>query len=275
MTSRSQSIALTIGGSDSSSQAGVQADLRTFAAHEVHGLCAITALTIQDHQQVLHSEPIDPSLLRLQIDSMLRAFPVQAIKTSMLVSAAHVKALATSLVRESNAPIVVDPVLQSTSGTRLINHEGEQALIDSLLPLATVLTPNLPEAIQLTGLGRTTSHAELAAECAKFIRPDGVVILKGGHGDDQERSRDLIRMPNGVLFHLEGPRIPTTASRGTGCTFAAAITAGLANGLGIDEAARKAKTYISGALRHAVTLRDGRGPVNQLWTHPSTEGTKT
>jgi len=265
LNARTQRIALTVGGSDSSGQAGVQADLRTFAAHDVHALSAFTALTVQDHERVLDIEPVSPPLLERQVTQMLSSFPVRAIKTGMLVSGPHVAALCSALSSHANIPLVVDPVLLSTSGTRLLDDAGEEALVSDLLPRADVFTPNLPEAMQLTASSADTPYPEIAAACAALINPRGIVVLKGGHGGDPGFSRDLVRMPNGVLFQLETPRIETGASRGTGCTFSAAIAAGIANGLTADSAVRKAKAYITGALRHGVILRAGRGPVAQLW----------
>ena len=266
LNARHQRIALTIGGSDSSAQAGVQADLRTFAAYDVHGLCAFTALTIQDHEQVIHTDPVSPALLTQQIESMLRAFPVRAVKTGMLVSASHVEAVSAAFTSLSKAPLVVDPVLCATSGARLLDEEGETMLVERLLPHAAVFTPNLPEAIQLTSSPPDASPTELATACAKLLNDTGIVVLKGGHNDDPELSTDLVRLPNGVLFKLDAPRIQTSATRGTGCTFAAAIAAGLAHGLTVDAATRKAKRFITDALKHSVALRNGRGPVGQLWS---------
>ena len=271
MTGRTQRIALTVGGSDSSGQAGVQADLRTFAAHDVHGLSALTALTVQNHERVLDIEPVAPELLNRQIAAMLSSFPVRAIKTGMLVSDPHVAALCSALSTQPHIALIVDPVLLSTSGTRLLDETGEQALVNTLLPHANVFTPNLPEAIHLTQRSPDSPWPEIAKACADLISPDGVVVLKGGHSDDPHVSRDLVRMPNGVTFQMETPRIITGTSRGTGCTFSAAIAAGIANGLDIDDAVRKAKTYITGALRHGVALRSGTGPVGQLWNLVSHE----
>jgi hydroxymethylpyrimidine/phosphomethylpyrimidine kinase len=261
---RQQCIALTVGGSDSSGQAGVQADLRTFAAHDVHGLTAITALTVQNHERVVQVEPTSAVFLERQVQEMLQAFPVRAIKTGMLVSASHVRALKTAYVGNEHIPMVLDPVLLSTSETRLLDPEGEAALWDELLPLARVFTPNIPEAAQLTGIPEDASPEDLATACAKGMGPHGVVVLKGGHGHDTV-SRDIVRLPNGVSFRLDAPWIDTGCSRGTGCTFAAAIASGLASKLPVDMAIRQAKAYITGALKHGAPLRAGRGPVDQLW----------
>ena len=271
MTPRKQPIVLTVGGSDSSGQAGVQVDLRTFAAHEVHGVSALTALTIQNHERVLRSEVLSPGLLSQQIKSMIDAFPIRAIKTGMLASAAHIEVVAELLSSHSNAPLVVDPVLHASSGARLLDATGEKVLVEKLLPRATIFTPNIPEAIQLTQAQAQTSPQELAAVCASFIRTDGIVVIKGGHADQADRCRDVVRLPNGVLFHLDAPRIETSASRGTGCTFSAAIAANLSKGMAADESIRLAKTYITGAIRHGVNLRGGRGPVGQLWKYWSQE----
>jgi hydroxymethylpyrimidine/phosphomethylpyrimidine kinase len=265
LTERQQCIALSVGGSDSSGQAGVQADLRTFAAHDVHGLTAITALTVQNHERVVEVEPTPAAFLERQVREMLQAFPVRAIKTGMLVSASHVRALKTAYVGHEHVPLVLDPVLFATSGTRLLDAQGEAALWDELLPLARIFTPNIPEAAQLTGLAPDASLEELATACAQGMGPQGVVVLKGGHGHETTVSTDIVRLPNGVSFRLDAPWIDTGCSRGTGCTFAAAIASGLASKLPVDRAIRQAKAYITGALKSGAPLRGGRGPVDHLW----------
>ena len=259
------SIALAVGGSDSSGQAGIQADLRTFAAFGVHGMCALSALTVQDHASVVRTEVMSPDLLRLQLETMMKTFAVRVVKTGMLVSADHIGVVASVLESRPNVFLVVDPVLESTSGTRLLDALGEQALKEQLIPMATVVTPNLPEAKRLLSESVLDDPAEILLEFAQFVGKRSTIVLKGGHNPDPNQSCDRVRLPNGIQFNLDAPRIKTSASRGSGCTFSSAIAAELALGKPVDEAIREAKVFITGALQHGLVLRSGRGPVQQMW----------
>jgi hydroxymethylpyrimidine/phosphomethylpyrimidine kinase len=260
---------LTIGGSDSSGQAGIQADLRTFAAHDVNGLTAITAVTIQNHERIVGIQPVGPEVVEAQVREALQSFPIRAIKTGMLVSEEHVESLCRALDGYGACPLVVDPVLVSSSGTRLLSEAGLAALTSLLLPRAAVITPNLPEAAAISGVELSAGKELMAVELAKLVGEGTTIVIKGGHDPGSARAEDLVRLPNGVVFRLDTEWVHAPTYRGTGCTFSAAIAANLARGEGIDTAVREAKKYITGALRHARALREGAGPIDHFWDlHP-------
>ncbi|MCE2542357.1 MAG: bifunctional hydroxymethylpyrimidine kinase/phosphomethylpyrimidine kinase [Acidobacteria bacterium] len=251
--------ALTIAGSDSGGGAGVQADLKTFAAHGVYGLSAVTAVTAQNSLAVSAIHPVPAPVVASQIAAVVTDFGAQAVKTGMLLEAAIVEAVAASLAEFKLPNLVVDPVLIASSGAALLDADGVSALRTRLLPLARVVTPNRPEAERLTG--RAIASTGEAADAARRIRDMGpaAVILTGGHlrGDTVV---DILY--DGVeLFELRGTRVETAHSHGTGCTFAAAVAAGLALGRALPEAARSAKRYVEQGLRRAPGLGRGSGPL--------------
>ena len=255
--------ALTIAGSDSGGGAGIQADLKTFAAFGVYGASAITAVTAQNTIGVraIHEVPAD--VVAAQIDAVLDDIGADAAKTGMLSSASIIEAVADRLHAHSFAPLVVDPVMVAKSGDALLRPEAVQALIELLLPLAAVVTPNAPEATVLSGV--EVRDAESAREAARRIHGLGpaMVIVKGGHLEG-DRSDDLVF--DGRSFEiLSGRRIETPHTHGTGCTFSAAIAACLARGMEPLAAAREARGFLQGAIEHAEPLGAGHGPVNHLW----------
>jgi hydroxymethylpyrimidine/phosphomethylpyrimidine kinase len=255
--------ALTIAGSDSGGGAGIQADLKTFAAFGVYGASAITAVTAQNTIGVraIHEVPAD--VVAAQIDAVLDDIGADAAKTGMLSSASIIEAVADRLRAHSFAPLVVDPVMVAKSGDALLRPEAVQALIELLLPLAAVVTPNAPEATVLSGV--EVRDAESAREAARRIHGLGpaMVIVKGGHLEG-DRSDDLVF--DGRSFEiLSGRRIETPRTHGTGCTFSAAIAACLARGMEPLAAAREARAFLQGAIEHAEPLGAGHGPVNHLW----------
>jgi hydroxymethylpyrimidine/phosphomethylpyrimidine kinase len=255
--------ALTIAGSDSGGGAGIQADLKTFAAFGVYGASAITAVTAQNTIGVraIHEVPAD--VVAAQIDAVLDDIGADAAKTGMLSSASIIEAVADRLRAHSFAPLVVDPVMVAKSGDALLRPEAVQALIELLLPLAAVVTPNAPEATVLSGV--EVRDAESAREAARRIHGLGpaMVIVKGGHLEG-DRSDDLVF--DGRSFEiLSGRRIETPHTHGTGCTFSAAIAACLARGMEPLAAAREARGFLQGAIEHAEPLGAGHGPVNHLW----------
>ncbi|HRE91297.1 MAG TPA: bifunctional hydroxymethylpyrimidine kinase/phosphomethylpyrimidine kinase, partial [Myxococcota bacterium] len=254
--------ALTIAGSDSGGGAGIQADLRVFAAHGLLGCSAITAITAQNTLGVRAWEPVSEHLVQAQIDAVLYDLPVTAMKTGMLGRAGLVRAVAASLVRGGRRlPLVVDPVMVSTSGHRLLERDAEAALVDHIIPLATVLTPNLHEAAALSGLPLSAPPSDHLAALAAMA-PQAFIIVKGGHraGDVAATSAvDLVRSPSGKVVELVAPWVETTSTHGTGCSFSAAIASRLALSesgsvreedvmAGIVEARR----YLAGALESAV-----------------------
>ena len=256
--------ALTIAGSDSGGCAGIQADLKTFGALGVHGMSAITAVTAQNTREVLSIFSLPPQIVRDQIDAVVEDIGVDAAKTGMLSSADVTHAVACALEKHSIPRLVVDPVMVSTSGARLMEESAIEALTNRLLPLALIVTPNIPEAEELVG-HRLVEEDEIW-EAAEVIRRRGprVVVIKGGHLIDGSRSVDYLQDESGAL-RLEGPRISTSNTHGSGCTFAAAVTAYLARGLFPREACRLAKEYVTEALRKSLSIGSGHGPLGHFW----------
>ena len=255
--------ALTIAGSDSGGGAGIQADLKTFMAFGVYGASAITAITAQNTLGVRAIHEVPPDVVAAQIDAVLEDIGADAAKTGMLSSTPIIEAVADRLRAHSVAALVVDPVMIAKSGDALLRPEAVRALRELLLPMATVVTPNAPEATVLSGLEvRDLASAREAARRIRDLGPE-MVIVKGGHLGG-ERSDDLVF--DGRSFEiLSGPRIGTPHTHGTGCTFSAAIAACLARGLEPLAAAREARAFLQGAIEHAEPLGAGHGPVNHSW----------
>ena len=255
--------ALTIAGSDSGGGAGIQADLKTFAAFGVYGTSAITAITAQNTVGVRAIHEVPPDMVAAQIDAVLEDIGADAAKTGMLSSAAIIEAVADRLRSHSFGPLVVDPVMVAKSGDALLRPEAIRALIELLLPLAAVVTPNAPEASVLSGVEvRDERSARKAARRIHALGP-AIVIVKGGHLAGN-RSDDLLF--DGRSFEvLSGRRIETPHTHGTGCTFSAAITACLARGMEPFAAALEARAFLQGAIEHAEPLGAGHGPVNHFW----------
>ena len=259
--------ALTIAGSDSGGGAGIQADLKTFAAFGVYGLSAITAITAQNTQEVRSAYELPATSVAEQIDVVLEDIGAQAAKTGMLANAQIIEAVV-ERIRHWQLRVVVDPVMRAKSGDALLQSKAVDALRKQLLPLAEVITPNLPEAEVLTGRIVKTSYE--MREAARAIHDLGVqhVVVKGGHRE--EEPIDIYF--DGSHFHeLRAERLETRHTHGTGCTFSAAITALLARGYTVPEAIAEAKTYITGAIRYAPGIGHGHGPVEHFWRwHPVT-----
>jgi hydroxymethylpyrimidine/phosphomethylpyrimidine kinase len=241
---------LSIAGSDSGGGAGIQADLKTFEAHRVFGTTVITALTAQNTVGVQGVFPIPVEMVRAQLRSIMDDFPIRAAKTGMLYSAEIIETVADAVI-EGNFQLVVDPVIVSTSGDALLQPDALQTLADILLPVATIVTPNLQEAAILAGMPvQTKEDMEVAALRIASLCPDTWVLIKGGHLGDGKASDLLFRLDHAPIW-LEKDYIPTTDTHGTGCTLSAAITAQLALGLDVPEAVALAKAYVTGAIRHA------------------------
>ena len=252
--------ALTIAGSDSGGGAGIQADLKTFAAHRVHGLSAIAALTAQHTRGVTAVHVPPPAFLRAQIDACFDDFVVGAVKLGMLADAVVIDVVARALADHRAVPVVVDPVMVATSGARLLDPDALDALRTRLLPLADVLTPNIPEAELL--LGHPIGDGDAADRAARALLDAGAraVLLKGGHLDEGDHVVDRFRTSDTAL-DLVHPRIDIEG-HGTGCTLASAIAAQLCLGQAPAEACRLATDYVARALRGGT--RPGRGPVTVL-----------
>jgi hydroxymethylpyrimidine/phosphomethylpyrimidine kinase len=251
-------IAVTIAGSDSGGGAGIQADLKTFAALGVYGASVITALTAQNTQGVTAIHDVPADFVIAQIDAVFSDFDVAAVKIGMLSQRATIDAVAAGLDRWRPAQVVLDPVLISSSGQRLLAADAVEILKRVLIPRATVITPNLPEAAALLDAALAESEAAMRAQAEQLLALGAeTVVLKGGHGGGAE-SVDLVADRSGVTA-LSLPRIATTNTHGTGCTFSAALAAGLAKGETVLDAARAAKFYVHHALAAADRLSVGRG----------------
>ncbi len=253
-------VALTIAGSDSGGGAGIQADLKTFAAHRVHGVSAVTAVTAQNTVQVTGVQEIDPDLVRAQIRAVAEDFPVAAAKTGMLASAAIIEAVAEAV---SGIPLlVVDPVMVAKSGDRLLRLDAVEALRTRLLPRAALLTPNLPEAEDLVGFPVRDEDAMRRAGRKLLEAGAGAALVKGGHLPGEDIVDLLFDQDSETAFR--SPRIATRSTHGTGCTLSAAVAANLAAGLRIGEAVARARDYLREAMRRAVPLGRGHGPLAHL-----------
>lgn len=246
---------LTIAGSDSGGGAGLQADLKTFAARGVYGTSVVTAVTAQNTETIRAVRAIPPRMVRAQLDAVLDDLGADAVKIGMLLGAATVVTVADMLARRRVGPIVVDPVVRASVGTRLLRGEGLRMLRTRLLPLAAVVTPNLGEAAAL--IGRPVRDVDGMCEAARRICAMGAraVVVTGGHltGD----AIDVLAVGRTVQI-LRGQRVPGAPVHGTGCTFAAALAAELAKGASITAAARGAKRYTAACIRRARTLGAGQ-----------------
>ena len=253
-------VALTIAGSDSGGGAGIQTDLHTFAAHGLHGTTAITAVTAQNSTGVRAWAVVEPSLVEAQVDAVASDMPVAAAKTGMLGTAPVVEAVVRALRRHRIAPLVVDPVMVARSGDRLVDASAQRAYVELLLPLATLLTPNLLEAEAL--LGRPVRDLESMRRAARDLQAlgPGAVLVKGGGLAAGAEAVDVL-FDGREAHDLSSPRIDTPHTHGTGCTLSAAIAARLAIGDPIVEAVRHAKDYLTEGLRRAYAVGQGRGCV--------------
>jgi hydroxymethylpyrimidine/phosphomethylpyrimidine kinase len=255
-------VALTVAGSDSGGGAGIQADLKTFAALGVHGTSVITAITAQNTVTVTDILELPVALIRAQIDAVVEDLPISAAKTGMLASAEIIEAVAAALAAHRIENLVVDPVMVAKGGARLLRADAVAALQARLLPLAAVLTPNLPEAEVL--LGRSIATLEERRQAARDLLALGprAVVVKGGHAEGDAVD---IYWDGREWAELQAARIATANSHGSGCVFSAAIAAGLARGLEPLAAVRAAKEFVTGAIEFSLELGHGHGPVNPMY----------
>ncbi len=255
-------VALTIAGSDSGGGAGIQADLKTFSALGVYGATAITAITAQNTQRVAEVFELSPWLVAAQIDAVVDDIHIDVVKTGMLATSGIIDVVAARIRLHGLGPVVVDPVMVAKSGDRLLREEAVDALREKLLPLATVLTPNLPEAEAL--LGRPIASWDGVREAARELVSIGAqaVVMKGGHREGP--AIDLLY--DGREFHeFTAQRVDTRNTHGTGCTFASAIAAALAKGSDVRGAVALAKAYVTKALQSAYDVGQGHGPVHHFF----------
>lgn len=253
--------ALTIAGSDSGGGAGIQADLKTFQELYVYGMSVITAVTAQNTRGVFDVQTLSLDSIAKQIDAVVTDIGVQATKTGMLANG-EITQLVTRKVKEHQLfPLIVDPVMVSTSGHHLLDHAARQQYIEELIPLATVITPNIPEAEVLTEMTLHDLNSRKKAAQSLHALGASSVIIKGGHLEEEEEAIDLFY--DGKEFALlRSPRVDTLHTHGTGCTFSAAITSYLARGFSLADSVKRAKQFITAAITHSFPLGHGHGPVN-------------
>lgn len=266
--------ALSIAGTDPSGGAGLHADLKTFLANGAYGMAVVTAIVAQNTQGVIAIEPASPSIIHTQIEAVLHDIPPQAIKIGMTGGAPAVKVIAEALARQKDTPIILDPVMVSTSGHALIDEETSDALIHTLFPLAELITPNIPEAIALLGkTGMDIRDAQEGSEewmerAAHHLLALGsrAVLVKGGHQtvNGDAASCDVLCIDGNIHWYT-GKRIQTKHTHGTGCTLSAAITANRAQGIPLEQAVALAKEYLTGALSTGLSLGKGSGPLDHGW----------
>jgi hydroxymethylpyrimidine/phosphomethylpyrimidine kinase len=259
-------VALTIAGSDSGGGAGIQADLKTFAALGVHGTSAITAVTAQNTVAVTQIHELPVRVIRAQIDAVMDDIGVDAAKTGMLASVEIIEAVAAAIRERGIGKLVVDPVMVAKGGARLLRSDAIVALYRHLLPLATVVTPNIPEAEVL--LGRALVTLDDRRQAARDLVALGplAAVVKGGHADGGAID---VYWDGVEMVELEGRRIDTKNTHGSGCAFSAAIAAGLAKGQDPLAAVRVAKAFINGAIEQSLELGRGHGPVNPMFGRSS------
>ena len=262
--------ALTIAGSDSGGCAGIQADLKTFAALEVHGMSVITSVTAQDTRRVHTASDVPLETIQRQIEAVIEDMGADAVKTGMLPSAEIIDGVSEKVKQFQIERLVVDPVMVSSGGDPLILQEAVEVMKSKLFPQALVVTPNLQEAEFLTG-HKITKEKELKEALQEIFELGPTsVIVKGGHSADLNQSTDYFF--DGEIFKsFSGPRIETKNTHGSGCTFAAAITAYLARGLDLIESITSAKEYTTEAIRHSFPLGQGHGPLGHFWKYWQSE----
>jgi len=256
-------VALTIAGSDSGGGAGIQADLKTFAAFGVHGTSALTAITAQNTVGVTDIMELPPALVRAQIEAVMLDIGAAAAKTGMLSSAAIIEVVADAITHFNLRNLVVDPVMVAKGGARLLRDDAVDSLRRRLLPVAAVVTPNLPEAEVL--LGRSIRTLDERRQAARDLVALGAhaAVVKGGHGDDEQAIDHYF--DGTELIELRSPRIPTANTHGSGCVFSAAIAAGLAKGSDSLAAVHHAKDFITRGIEHSLEVGRGHGPVNPMF----------
>lgn len=264
---------LSIAGSDPSGGAGIQADLKAFSANKVYGMAAITALTVQNTQGVTAVELMPPAFVRAQIEAVFSDIRVDAVKIGMVGTAEIAAAIAQALEDHRDLPIVLDPVMMAKGGAPLIAENAMEAIRQLLLPMATVVTPNLPEAAKLVGRPEATTRAEMVTQAAEVtaLGPQAALI-KGGHLSEAN-SPDVL-MVQGEVHWFETPRTVTKNTHGTGCSLSSALAAQLSQGHSIEAAAHLAKSFVTEAIATANHLEvgHGHGPIhhfNQLWKQHS------
>jgi hydroxymethylpyrimidine/phosphomethylpyrimidine kinase len=257
LSTNSPPVALTIAGSDSSAGAGLQADLKTFTALGVYGLTAVTCVVAETPGRVSRIEPVSAEIVRSQIEVVAKSFPIGAIKTGLLCSAEIVHAVARAVMNFARVPLVIDPVMIATAGQQLLEPSAIALYEKELFPLATLITPNLDEAAQL--LGEKIQDRQSMEHSAQALSEKyrAAILLKGGHGSG-DHAVDLLFACRKIT-EFSAPFVRDVATHGTGCTYSAAITAGLASGLSLEEAIRRAKKFVTASITQRFRWRLGTG----------------
>lgn len=263
MVHRKIATALTIAGSDSCGGAGIQADLKTFTAFRVYGESCITAVTAQNTQGVFAVHPVPEEIILAQLDAVFTDIVPDTVKIGMLGSAEAIHAVAAALRKYRPHFTVLDPVFISTSGTALLSPDAVEVLVQELMPLVTLVTPNLPEAMVLMNTSITTQEDMEHAAHALAQRTGASVLLKGGHFDSARESDDLLLQESG-LHWFRSLRVDNPNTHGTGCTLSAAIAASMAQGKSLEAAVQQAKDYISDAIAWGLDLGKGNGPLYHM-----------
>lgn len=256
---------LSIAGSDCSGGAGIQADLKTMSAYNVYGMSVITALTAQNTTGVYGISNVTPDFIEKQIDCVFEDIFPNAVKIGMVSNCEIIKTIACSLKKYQAENIVVDPVMVATSGGKLMSPDSVDALVNELLPIADIITPNIPEAEVLAHTKIITKRD--MEEAARIIIKSfgGSVLIKGGHA--VSHADDMLMTPDGTVTWLESERIDTENTHGTGCTLSSAIASGLALGMTIPESVKVAKEFVYNAIAYGLNLGNGNGPLNHCFEH--------
>lgn len=253
---------LTIAGSDCSGGAGIQADLKTMAAHGMYGMSVITALTAQNTTGVYGVLDVDPSFVAQQLDAVFTDIVPDAVKIGMVSNSEIIDVIVKKLNEYQVKKIVVDPVMVSTSGGKLLSDEAMDAVIHKLIPVADIITPNIPEAEALTQMTISGTNDMMTAAKKIGTMLHGAVLIKGGHLSD---CADDLLFYNGKSVWMQAERINNPNTHGTGCTLSSAIACGLAAGFSLEQSVKNAKEYLTAALNAQLNLGRGRGPLNHMW----------
>lgn len=262
--------ACTIAGSDSGGGAGIQADIKTFQERHVFGTSVIVALTVQNTLGVTGVYPTPLQGVQEQLEAVFSDFELGAVKTGMLVDERYMMAVAKCLTTHSGVPLVVDPVMIAKGGAFLMAEEGMTAMRKTLVPIATLITPNLPEAEELVGHKIVTEEEMIQAAVEIQAMGSRNVLIKGGHALNLQEARDYLLTNDGVGHWLSGPRYDTKNTHGTGCTYSACITAELAKGKSVLEAVKIGKGFIDEAIKQELEIGHGQGPTNH-WAYGQKE----
>ncbi len=264
--SRKTPIAVTIAGSDSGGGAGIQADLKSFAANGVYGASIVTALTAQNTIGVSAIHDVPPAFITAQMDAVFSDLAVDAVKIGMLSQLSVIEAVAAGLDAHGVKKMVLDPVMVAESGDLLLAKEAVSGLVQTLFARATLVTPNLHESARILDTDMATSRNEMSAQASALLQLGAqAVLLKGGHGEGREAADILVSSKGDQWF--SAPRIETTNTHGTGCSLSSAITAGLANGLNLNDAVGEAKNWLTGAIKAAdrLNIGTGHGPIHHFY----------